>query len=95
MKSYEVLGKEYPIIGEVRDGDTLVPLVGILMMSDEDWNRQARENAVHNYILEFGREHSSVEAAVAWQRSLVAELAKYEKKAPLIRQDTRGTTIYF
>lgn len=27
--------------------------------------------------------------------TLVAELAKYEKKAPLIRQDTRGTTIYF
>lgn len=95
MKKYEVLGKEYPIIGEVRDGDTLVPLVGISMMSDEDWNRQARENAVHNYIREFGHEPSSVEAAVAWQRSLVAELAKYEKKAPLIRQDARGTTIYF
>lgn len=95
MKKYEVLGKEYPIIGEVRSGDTLVPLVGIRMMSDEEWSRQARENAVHNYIREFGCSPSSVEAAVAWQRALVAELKKGEKKAPLIRQDTRGTTIYF
>lgn len=95
MKKYEVLGKECPIIGEVRDGDTLVPLVSIRMMSDEEWNRQARENAAHNYIHEFGHEPSSVEAAVAWQRALVAELTKDEKKAPLIRQDTRGTTTYF
>ena len=95
MEKYEVLGKEYPIIGEVRDGDTLVPLVGIRMMSDEDWNRQARENAARNYIREFGREPSNVEAAVAWQRALVAELEKDEKKAPQIRQDARGATIYF
>lgn len=95
MKSYEVLGKEYPIIGEVRSGDTLVPLVGIRMMCDEEWNRQARENAVHNYIREFGHKPSSVEAAVAWQRSFIAELEKGEKKHPTIRKDVRGTTIYF
>lgn len=47
-----------------------VPLVDLPMMSDEEWNRTARENAVHNYIRKFGHPPESVEEAVEWQRAL-------------------------
>ncbi|WP_418750604.1 hypothetical protein [Frisingicoccus sp.] len=45
-----------------------VSIFDIPMMSDERWQQLARENAVHNYIRENGREPDSVEAAIIWQR---------------------------
>lgn len=74
--TYEILGKAYPVVGYVtapRIGT--VPLVDLPMMSDEKWNRTARENAVHNYTRKFGHPPESVEEAVEWQRALCQERA--------------------
>lgn len=55
METYEILGREYPVTGYVtapRIGT--VPLVDLPMLSDDEWIRTARENAVHNYTRKFG-----------------------------------------
>lgn len=71
-----ICGKEYPVIGHVQIGNVVKPIVDIPMMSDERWNELARQNAVDNYIKEFGTEPESVEAAVAWQRDRAYRLTK-------------------
>lgn len=76
METYEILGREYPVTGYVtapRIGAVL--LVDLPMMSDEEWNRTAGENAVHNYTRKFGHPPESVEEAVEWQRALCQERA--------------------
>lgn len=65
-----VLG--YPVIGQTEtESGQILPLVAIPMISDERWRRLARENAIHNFIQENGREPESVEAAVRWQREWI------------------------
>ena len=97
MKKYEVLGKEYPIIGEVRSGDVLIPLVDIPMMSDEKWNELCIKQTMENYKKLSGMgEAPDYETALAWEKEFFKfSWEKDEKKAPPIRQDTRGTTTYF
>lgn len=76
METYEILGREYPVTGYVtapRIGT--VPLVDLPMLSDDEWIRTARENAVHNYTRKFGHPLESVEEAVEWQRALCQERA--------------------
>lgn len=71
-------GKEYPVIGYVKS-DVVpydVPLVDIPMMSDERWNELARQNAVENYIREFGKAPENTEDAVRWQRARADQLVK-------------------
>ena len=51
-----------------------VPILNIRWQSDEEWNRTARENAVHNYKREMGHEPPSEEAAVKWQREWLKEI---------------------
>ena len=52
---------------ETRD----IPVKDIPTLSDDRWQQMARENAVHNFIRENGREPGSVDEAVQWQRSRV------------------------
>ena len=52
---------------ETRDS----PVKDIPTLSDDRWQQMARENAVHNFIRENGREPGSVDEAVQWQRSRV------------------------
>ena len=52
---------------ETRD----IPVKDIPTLSDDRWLQMARENAVHNFIRENGREPGSVDEAVQWQRSRV------------------------
>lgn len=52
---------------ETRD----IPVKDIPTLSDDRWRQMARENAVHNFIRENGREPGSVDEAVQWQRSRV------------------------
>lgn len=77
METYEILGREYPVTGYVTSPQIgTVPLVDLPMMSDEEWNRTARENAVHNYTRKLGHPPESVEEAVEWQRKYAAEAIK-------------------
>ncbi len=50
-----------------------LPIINIPMMSDEKWQKLARENAVSNYRRITGTEPESVEAALLWQRERVAQ----------------------
>lgn len=52
---------------ETRD----IPVKDIPTLSDDRWQQMARENAVHNFIRENGRDPCSVDEAVQWQRSRV------------------------
>ena len=71
METYEILGRQYPVIGYVTTPQTgTVPLVDLPQMSDEEWERGSWENAVHNYTREFGHPPETVEEAVEWQRAL-------------------------
>lgn len=68
-ETYEIAGKAYPILDYITTPQTgRVPLVDLPMMSDEEWIKSARENAVHNYTRIFGHPPESVEEAVEWQR---------------------------
>lgn len=72
--TYTIAGREYPVIGYVNAPQTgRVPLVDMPMMSDEEWERTARENAVHNFTMKFGRSPETVEEAVEWQREDTAQ----------------------
>lgn len=70
MKNKIKIGTEYyPVIGQVQTRcGTYVSLADLSMMSDEKWNELARENAIHNYRREFGKEPDNPEQAVKWQR---------------------------
>lgn len=75
--TYEILGKAYPVVGYVTAPQIgTVPLVDLPMMSDEEWNRTARENAVHNYTRKFGHPPESIAEAVEWQHKEAAEAIK-------------------
>ena len=64
----------YPVIGQVKTKSGVeVPLVDIPMMSDEEWIRLARENAMQNYIREHGHKPMDPEEAYRWQRERFCE----------------------
>lgn len=62
----------YPVIGRINTSAGSFPLVYIPMMSDEEWQRLASENAVHNYIRENGHEPENVETAEEWLKKWLA-----------------------
>ena len=49
-----------------------IPLLDIPVMSDEEWEKRAKENAVSNYRRETGRDPESIECALRWQRARFA-----------------------
>lgn len=65
-----IYGRDYDVIGTAttRSGAE-VPVLDIPMMSDEEWQRMAREGAVKNYRKYVGKEPESVEEACKWQRN--------------------------
>lgn len=77
--TYLVDGKSYEVIGqtEMRSG-IKVPVIDMPMMSDERWNELAKEQAVHNYIRENGKEPDSVEVALQWQRERIESRLREE-----------------
>lgn len=86
FKCFKVERKMLPIgvVGDVLveedisiEGEKVkVPLLNIPMMSDEDWNRSAQENAIQNYINVVGKEPDSTEQAVEWQKKWIEEIMK-------------------
>lgn len=77
METYKILDREYPVIGYITAPQIgTVPMVELPMMIDEDWNRSARENVVHNYTRMFCHPPESVEEVVEWQRKDTAEAIK-------------------
>ncbi|MGM9916520.1 hypothetical protein [Anaerotignum sp.] len=83
MKSYEVLGKEYPVIGIVETNTQLIPLVDIPMMSDERWNELCMKQTMENYKKLSGMgEAPDYETALAWENEFFKfEWEKDEKKS--------------
>lgn len=79
MKTMNIAGREYPVIGEVKG----IPLVDLPMMSPERDRQLSRENAVQNYIKEFGRQPETVQEAVDWQkewcRAFIGRLERKQK----------------
>lgn len=63
----------YGTSGDITIQGVTLSIINIPMMSDDEWNRLAQENAVSNYSRELGKEPASVEYAVKWQRERVAE----------------------
>lgn len=60
---------EYGTLGVAKapGSEIEVPIINLPMMSDDQWQQLARENAVRNYLKEFGRKPDSVAVAVQWQ----------------------------
>lgn len=77
--TYLVDGKSYEVIGqtEMKSG-IKVPVIDMPMMSDERWNELAKEQAVHNFIRENGKEPDSVEVALQWQRECIESRLREE-----------------
>ena len=77
--TYEISGRTYPVdlyIKNPATGKFDIPRVGMRMMSDEDWVKHSRENAIHNYTKAFGHPPDAVEIAVEWQREFCAEFIR-------------------
>ena len=57
MKTMNIYGREFNVIGEVKSktGQT-VPMLDIPMMSDEKWSRLCVESARKHFVEAFGRE---------------------------------------
>lgn len=68
--------EKYGVSETLRIAGRAIPVLNIPMMTDEEWNRLAEENAVHNFTLYNSREPESVNEAELWQRSFIAELEK-------------------
>lgn len=72
MQYMKVHGNQYPVIGQVKSkNDDMIPLLDIKMVSDEEWQRMAEEQAVKNYRKWYGREPLSIEEACEGQRAYV------------------------
>lgn len=55
MHTYEINGKAYPITGYVETAEYgTVPLVGLKLMSDEEWNAKGRQDFLQRYEAEHG-----------------------------------------
>lgn len=72
MKTYEIGGKVYPITGYIQtERFGAVPLVGLRLMSDEEWNARGRRDFLRRYEAEHGPQAAFPEAAYrAWSEAL-------------------------
>ncbi len=66
--------EKYGTIGTVITEEQEFPILNIPMVSDEKWQRMAKESAVRNFAKMNGRNPLDVEEALRWQRSLVRSL---------------------
>ena len=82
MDTYEINGKAYPITGYVKTAEYgTVPLVGLKLMSDEEWNAKGRRDFLRRYEAEHGPQPVFPETAYrAWgeaiRQALAEELSK-------------------
>lgn len=74
--SINALIDKYGVKGNVKISDVELPVIGIPMMDDEQWQQLARENAVSNYRKVNGKEPNNVYEAVQWQRERCAAREK-------------------
>lgn len=78
MDTYEINGKAYPITGYVETAEYgTVPLVGLKLMSDEEWNAKGRRDFLRRYEAEHGPQPAFPEAAYrAWGAAIRREFAE-------------------
>ena len=82
MDTYEINGKKYPITGYIQtEHFGTVPLVGLRLMSDEEWNERGRRDFLRRYEAEHGPQPAFPEAAYwAWGESIRQALAEERDK---------------
>lgn len=78
MNTYEINGKEYPITGYVETAEYgTVPLVGLRLMSDEEWNERGRRDFLRRYEAEHGPQPAFPEAAYrTWGEAIRQEMSE-------------------
>lgn len=66
----------FPVTGFMKNKDTgdALPVLDILMMSDERWQELAAEQAVKHYTEKHGYAPESVQQAFEWQRIWIAQM---------------------
>lgn len=92
MDKYKVAGKEYPVTGLAKFGDSTFPIVDIPMMSDERWNELCKESTMHNYEKYSGKGKApDYETALKWEKDCFA----FDEtiKAPAILTDAQGAKV--
>lgn len=74
MQYMKVQGKQYPVVGQVnRNNGDIVPVLDIKMMSDEELQKCAAEQAIKNFCKWYGRDPVSAEEAFEGQRAWIAQ----------------------
>lgn len=91
MDTYEINGKAYPITGYVKTaGFGTVPLVGLKLMSDEEWNERGRRDFLRRYEAEYGPQAAFPETAYrVWARAIRQALEAEFGEPPEIPQGRR------
>lgn len=72
--------EQYETIGNIKLGKLELPILNIILMDDERYQKMAIENAIDNYTKEFGYAPESKEVACKWQREKVRRLLKEERE---------------
>ena len=77
MNTYELCGKSYPVDGYVQtEKFGTVPVVGLRMMSEEEWNARGRCDFLRRYEAEHGPQQIFPETAYrAWGESIRQAMA--------------------
>ncbi|CBK77117.1 hypothetical protein CLS_15210 [[Clostridium] cf. saccharolyticum K10] len=68
--------QEYKVSGYIKAGGVVLPVLDIPQMSDEEWNRRAREQAVRQYQEETRQEPENIGQAVSWLRDKIAGMTE-------------------
>lgn len=68
--------QEYRVSGYIKTGGVVLPVLDIPQMSDNEWNRRAREQAARQYQEETGQEPESIDQAISWLQDKIAGMAE-------------------
>lgn len=77
MNTYELCGRLYPVEGYVQtEKFGNVPIVGLRLMSDEEWNARGRRDFLQRYEMEHGPQETFPETEYrAWGQAIRQEMA--------------------
>lgn len=92
MNTYEINGKLFPVTGCVQtERFGFVPIVGLKLMSDEEWNARGRRDFLQRYEAEHGPQTVFPEKPYkAWGQAVRQALAAEMEKSAGIMYERRG-----
>ena len=66
---------KYPIIGYQKVGkNKYIPIIGIPIMSDEEWQKECKRQAVKSYLKHFRKPPDNINVALDWQQQKIADM---------------------